>query len=200
MDGEEIYEENMEKEAEKMAEKMVKIRLDSGIEYECAEEVKIELEKVRKDFEDSKTELDKSQAKIDSLEAELAKEQEGRKADAEKAKENFDEAIKSRIELLKVAEAHKVENADAMTDAEIKVSVIKAVRGDAINLEGKSADYIDAAFDMAKADIKQHEDGLAQQREEVGKHNDEAKNDVDDVASAYEKLKNAEAEMYKGGK
>ena len=200
MDGEEIYEENMEKEAEKMAEKMVKIRLDSGIEYECAEEVKIELEKVRKDFEDSKAELDKSQAKIDSLEAELSKEQEGRKADAEKAKENFDEAVKSRIELLKVAEAHKVENADSMTDAEIKVSVIKAVRGDAINLEGKSNDYIDAAFDMAKADIKQHEDGIAQQREEVGKRNDEAKNDVDDVASAYEKLKNAEAEMYKGGK
>ena len=85
---------------------------------------------------------DKLQAKFDALEAELAKEKEGRKADAEKAKVNFDEAIKARVELLKVAEAHKVVNADSMTDNEIKTAVIKAVRGDAINLDGKSAEIV----------------------------------------------------------
>ena len=186
-----------------MAE-MTKIRLDSGIEYECAPEVKVEIEKMRKDSAEAKKEADKLQAKFDALEAELAKEKEGRKADAEKAKANFDEAIKARVELLKVAEAHKVANADSMTDTEIKTAVIKAVRGDAINLDGKSTDYIDAAFDMAKADVKQHEDGMAEQRKATQTHNDDGaqeNNDAaDDPEAAYQKLIEAERHMYEKGR
>ena len=183
-----------------MAE-MTKIRLDSGIEYECAPEVKVEIEKMRKDSAEAKKEADKLQAKFDALEADLKKEQEGRKADAEAAKANFDEAVKARVELLKVAEAHKVENADSMTDVEIKTAVIKAVRGDSINLDGKSADYIEAAFDMAKADNKQHEDGMAEQRVATQSHNDEANNDEEDSPeAAYQKLIAAEREMYTKGR
>ena len=201
MDGEQVLEEE-QKEDNKMAE-MTKIRLDSGIEYDCAPEVKVEIEKMRKDSADAKKEADKLQAKFDALEAELAKEKEGRKADAEKAKANFDEAIKARVDLLKVAEAHKVANADSMTDTEIKTAVIKAVRGDAINLEGKSADYIEAAFDMAKADVKQHEDGMAEQRKATQTHDDEGaqNNDAaDDPEAAYAKLVAAEREMYMKGR
>ena len=202
MDGSQVIDEDSEvKEANKMAE-MTKIRLDSGIEYECAPEVKVEIEKMRKDSADAKKEFDKLQAKFDALEAELKKEQEGRKADAEKAKANFDEAIKARVELLKVAGAHKVENADSMTDTEIKTAVIKAVRGDAINLEGKSADYIEAAYDMAKADVKQHEDGMAEQRKATQTHNDEAQNNdaADNPEAAYAKLIEAERHMYEKGR
>ena len=202
MDGEQVIDEEEQKEDNKMAE-MTKIRLDSGIEYECAPEVKVEIEKMRKDSADAKKEFDKLQAKFDALEAELKKEQEGRKADAEKAKANFDEAIKARVELLKVAEAHKVVNADSMTDTEIKTAVIKAVRGDAINLDGKSADYIEAAFDMAKADVKQHEDGMAEQRKATQTHDDEGaqNNDAaDDPEAAYAKLIAAEREMYMKGR
>ena len=189
-----------------MAE-MTKIRLDSGIEYDCAPEVKVEIEKMRKDSAEAKKAHDTLQAKFDALEAELAKEKEGRKADAEKAKANFDEAIKARVELLKVAETHKVANADSMTDTEIKTAVIKAVRGDAINLDGKSDDYIEAAYDMAKADIKQHEDGMAEQRKATQSHDDEGaqggaqNNDAaDDPEAAYAKLVAAEREMYMKGR
>ena len=202
MDGSQVVDDDSEvKEANKMAE-MTKIRLDSGIEYECAPEVKVEIEKMRKDSAEAQKEQDKLQAKFDALEAELKKEQEGRKADAEKAKANFDEAIKARVELLKVAEAHKVANADSMTDTEIKTAVIKAVRGDAINLDGKSTDYIDAAFDMAKADVKQHEDGMAEQRKATQSHDDEAQNNdvADDPEAAYAKLIEAERHMYEKGR
>ena len=201
MDGSQIIDDN-ERTENDMAE-MTKIRLDSGIEYECAPEVKVEIEKMRKDSAEAQKEQDKLQAKFDALEAELAKEKEGRKADAEKAKANFDEAIKARVELLKVAEAHKVANADSMTDTEIKTAVIKAVRGDAINLDGKSADYIEAAFDMAKADIKQHEDGMAEQRKATQTHDDEGaqNNDAaDDPEAAYAKLIEAERHMYEKGR
>ena len=203
MDGEQVIDdEDNSKEDNKMAE-MTKIRLDSGIEYECAPEVKVEIEKMRKDSADAKKEFDKLQAKFDALEAELAKEQEGRKADAEKAKANFDEAVQARVDLLKVAEAHKVANADSMTDTEIKTAVIKAVRGDAINLDGKSADYIEAAYDMAKADVKQHEDGMAEQRKATQTHDDEGaqNNDAaDDPETAYAKLIEAERHMYEKGR
>ena len=186
-----------------MAE-MTKIRLDSGIEYDCAPEVKVEIEKMRKDSAEAKKEFDKLQAKYDALDAELKKEQEGRKADADAAKANFDEAIKARVELLKVAEAHKVANADSMTDTEIKMAVIKAVRGDAINLDGKSADYIEAAYDMAKADVKQREDGMAEQRKATQTHNDggaQENNDEDDSPeAAYAKLIEAERHMYEKGR
>ena len=204
MDGSQIIDDEEEKQ---MAE-LTKIRLDSGIEYECAPEVKVEIEKMRKDSAEAQKEQDKLQAKFDALEAELKKEQEGRKADAEAHKANFDEAVKARVELLKVAEAHKVENADSMTDTEIKTAVIKAVRGDAINLDGKSDDYIEAAFDMAKADIKQHEDGMAEQRKATQSHDDDGaqggaqeNNDAaDDPEAAYAKLIEAERHMYEKGR
>lgn len=201
MDGEQVIDEEEQKEDNKMAE-MTKVRLDSGIEYDCAPEVKVEIEKMRKDSADMKKEADKLQAKFDALEAELAKEREGRKADAEKAKANFDAAVKARVELLDVAEAHKVANADSMTDTEIKTAVIKAVRGDAINLDGKSADYIEAAYDMAKADVKQHEDGMAEQRKATQTHDDGAQNNdaEDDPEAAYAKLIEAERHMYEKGR
>ena len=201
MDGSQVIDEENPKEDKKMAE-MTKIRLDSGIEYECAPEVKVEIEKMRKDSADTKKEFDKLQAKYDALDAELKKEQEGRKADAEKAKVNFDAAVKARVDLLKVAEAHKVANADSMTDTEIKTAVIKAVRGDAINLEGKSADYIEAAYDMAKADVKQHEDGMAEQRKATQSHDEGAQNNdaADDPEAAYAKLIEAERHMYEKGR
>lgn len=198
MDGMQIIDE----EEKDMADNMTKVRLDSGIEYECAPEVKVAIERMRLDATENKKAFDTLQAKFDAVEAELKKEQEGRKADAEKAKANFDEAVKMRVELLDVAKAHKIENADSMTDTEIKTAVIKAVRGDAINLDGKSADYIDAAFDMAKADVKQHEDGMAEQRKAIQSHDEgEQNNDAaDDPEAAYAKLIEAEREMYMKGR
>lgn len=202
MDGEQIWEDEEEKKEDaNMADKMTKVRLDSGIEYDCEPEVKVALEKMRQDAVEAKKAFDTLQAKFDAAEAELAKEKEGRKADADKANENFDAAVKARVGLLDVAKAHKIEKADGMTDTEIKTAVIKAVRGDAINLEGKSADYIDAAFDMAKADVKQHNDGMEEQRKATSTHADGENNDAnDDPQAAYKKLIEAESKMYQKGR
>ena len=73
MDGSQIIDD--ERNENDMAE-MTKIRLDSGIEYECAPEVKVEIEKMRKDSAEAKKAHDTLQAKFDALEAELAKEKE----------------------------------------------------------------------------------------------------------------------------
>jgi len=200
MDGEQVFEDDFERNDLQMAE-LTKVRLDTGIEYDCAPEVKVEIEKMRKDSAEKAKAFDTLQAKFDAVEAELKKEKEGRAKDAEENKKNFDEAVKSRVALLKVAEEHKIEKADAMTDVEIKTAVIKAVRGDSINLDGKSADYIEAAFDMAKADTKQHSDGIAKQNEATQSHADAAANNdaEDDPQAAYQKLIEAERTMYQKG-
>ncbi len=197
-----------------MADKdMTKIRLDGGLEYDAAPEVGVyveklrtEIEQMRKDSEDAKAEaqkvVDKMQAKLDAAVAEKDAAVKAHE-DAEKAaKENFDAAVANRVKMLAVAQENKIENADSMTDEEIKVAVIKAVRGDAIDLDGKSADYIEAAFDMAIIDAKKRADSMAEQRKNVDTHNDQQneKNDADDVEAALEKLKAAEAEMYLKGR
>lgn len=195
---------------------MTKIRLDGGLEYEAAPEVGVyveklrgEVEQLRKDAEDAKAEsakaIDTLQARLDAAVAEGEK-MKKEHADAEaEAKANFDAAVKSRVELLGIAEKHRIDKADEMTDAEIKIAVIKAVRGDAINLDGKSADYIEAAFDMAKADAKAREDGMAKQREALESRKDEqdsgkTNEDEADVEAAMQRLLTAEAEMYLKGR
>ena len=168
---------------------MTKIKLDGGLEYDAAPEIGVYIERLRADsaelekkISEMKSEQDKLQAKYD---ASLA-DNETLKKDAEKAaeesKKNFDSAVKSRVELLAVASKHKIEKADEMSDKEIKIAVIKSVRGDKFNLNGKSDDYISAAFDMAKDEIKNHEDAMANQRKEV---NDSSKNKTERFAFVF---------------
>ena len=202
MDGE----QEIELEEEEMSEtKMTKIKLDGGLEYDAAPEIGVYIERLRADsaelekkISEMKSEQDKLQANYD---ASLA-DNETLKKDAEKAaeesKKNFDSAVKSRVELLAVASKHKIEKADEMSDKEIKIAVIKSVRGDKFNLNGKSDDYISAAFDMAKDEIKNHEDAMANQRKEVNdsSENKTENNDEYNPAVALQKLKEYEAGLY----
>ena len=219
MDGEQEFESESNEEqkegVKKRMDNMTKIRLDGGLEYEAAPEVGVyvdklraENEQLRKDAADAaeaaQKEHDTLQAKFDAAAADIEKlKKECEDAEAE-AKKNFDEAVASRVALLGVAADHHIDKADEMTDTEIKVAVIKSVRGDAINLDGKSADYIEAAYDMAKADTKSREDGMAEQRkalqtrtEPTGKEREDAH---DDPEAALEKLKAEEAELYMKGR
>ena len=106
----------------------------------------------------------------------------------------------ARVTLLGVAQKHKIEKADTMDDKAIKVAVIKSVRGDRFSVDGKSDDYIDAAFDMAKADEASHEDGMSQQRQEIKKpadnqsHSDSIPDD--DPQAALDKLQQDEADLW----
>lgn len=217
MDGDqEIENEKLDEGDDKVAEKLAKVRLDNGLEYDAAPEVAVAFEHLRKDAAEKIKQLqddvatakkgrDTLQAKFDTLEAENKQ----LKADAEtKAKEaaaKFDAAIKERVALLKVAETHKVEKADSMNDREIKCAVIKAVRGDSLDLNGKSDEYVNAAYDMAKDENKKRDDSMETQRRAINtppqrlekNHRDD--DDEDDVEAALEKLRQDEANAWKGG-
>lgn len=218
MDGDQEFEDapninnDGTKEDNNMSDtKMTKIRLDGGLEYDAAPEVGVYVENLRKENEKLRTDMadaeakakksyDELQAKYDASHADNEK----LKADAWKAEEahkaNFDSAVKARVELLGVAEKHKIEKADSMTDKDIKLAVIKAVQGDKINLDGKSDDYIEAAFDMAKDEVKAREDSMAQQRQALNQKPEGQKEgtraDDDDPDAALQKLMKAEANYY----
>lgn len=161
--------------------KMPMIRLDNGCEYEAAAEVIAELNRLRAD---SKTATDKAtaetaradglQAKVDGHAAELTKV----KNDAESGA--FERA-RVRLELEAAARDHKViVKADA-TDSDVMCAIIKAVRGDSFNLDGKSDAYVQAAYDMVVGEKPNdkpprqsldHEDTRGQ-----GNHNSQPRND-----------------------
>ncbi len=98
--------------------------------------------------------------------------------------------------MLDVAQKHHIDGAEKMSNTDIKKAVIKAVRGDAVNLDDKSDDYINAAFDMSKDEGLQH-DGLAKQRKTTLQHGDKKDGiDADDPMAALRKLQQDEAEAY----
>lgn len=191
MDGDEIFEE------EKENNNMAKIRLDSGIEYEAAPEVIVAYEKAQTDLKENQTKMDSLQAKYDTLLAESEKVKKEHEDELKKAKETFDEAVKSRVEMLATAKKFEIEKADEMSDKDIKTAIIKKVHGDSLNIDGKSDEYINACFDMAKDKEIKHEDSLAQQRKAVNKE-DEDKKEVKQlsVRELEEKLRADEAELW----
>jgi len=192
MDGEQEAEVN---EEGKEGTTMGKIRIDSGLEYEAAPEVGVFVEKLRQDSAEKQKKLDELQAKYDAALSDLAKEKKER-ADEEKAQlEKFYAAVAERVKMLETAKAHKLDKAEEMTNRQIMEAVIRAARPD-VNLDGKSDDYINAAFDMAQAAAR--EDGMAEQRKAVSaptgkpqEHEDET-----DAAALMEKLRKDEAEAY----
>lgn len=193
MDGEQEAEDNEPEGKEGMT--MAKIRIDSGLEYEAAPEVEVYIKKLRQDSADKQKNLDEIQAKYDAAISDLAKLKKER-GDEEKAQsEKFYAAVAERVKMLETAKAHKLDKAEDMTNRQIMEAVIRAARPD-VNLDGKSDDYINAAFDMAQAAGR--EEGMAKQREAVGaptgkpqEHEDET-----DATALMEKLRKDEAEAY----
>jgi len=197
MDGDQYCVDEEEK-------KTMKIRLD-GIEYEAAPEVVNALDKAQKRADESENKVKETQKQLDVVTAEKdglqakvdsnAVEKEQIKKDAA---DNLATAVRSRVELLKTADALRVDKADEMTDKEIKVAVIKAVRGDGFDLTDKSDAYIDAAFDLAKADKRS--DGIADQRQKL-KQLPGSRNDENDGSSAgaRQRMIDNQQNAYKGG-
>lgn len=210
MDGEQEFEfdEETRKEEENMDNKMTKIRLDGGLEYDAAPEVGVHIEKLKNEIAALKNDVAATNKEKDTLQAKYdaaVSDNEKMKTDAEKAAkeaaEKFDAAVKARVNLLEVAAKHKIEKTDGLTDKEIKIAIIKAVRGGKLNLDGKSDDYIEAAYDMAKDESETRADNMANQRGKLankgqggdGENNHE---DADDPAVALKKLMDEEAKAY----
>lgn len=128
---------------------MVKVRLDStGQAYDAAPEVANELAKLQAQIATLTTAKDAAEARADSVQAALDTE----KAKADQIRADAVEQVKGRIELEAQAAKLGVKFAQDATDRVIREAVIKHVRGDAMRLDGKSDDYVVAAFDMAVAE------------------------------------------------
>jgi len=199
MDGNQDFEDESE-----VLNTMPKIRLD-GIEYEAAQEVINALNKANERSDAAEGANTETQKRLDAVTAErdgLKVKVDAFPAEIEKvrkdAADNLNSAVKSRVELLKTAEAFRIDKADELDDKEIKIAVIKAVRGDDFNAEGKSDDYINAAYDFAKGEKRQ--DSMSQQRQTLNggkKREDEQDNSAEAARERYVK---GLQEAHKGGK
>lgn len=186
------------------SDNMGKIRLDSGLEYECAPEVKVAYEQLRADQADKQKQIDTLQGKFDAAE-QIAKKA---KEDADKQKEemtkNFDSAVKSRVTMLAVAKEHKIDKADELTDKDIKIKIIKKVNGDSFDVEGKSDEYIDGVFDMCRESKVKTDKAAEEVRKTINGDADKTDTSPKDATDAYieaqEKLRADEANAWKGGK
>ena len=187
MDGEQIL--DME------VKEMSKIKLDNDIEYDVPAEVESAFKGMTEKADEQKKAFDELSAKHDSAMAEIEK----LKAEAEKReadfKAKFDEAVATTIELRTIASKHGIEKADEMSNEEIKKAVVMKVHPK-LNLDGKSAEYIEVAFDLAKDTEVQHEDAMAEQRKAMGgvapTHEDEM-----DLEKVKAEFMEKESKLYK---
>jgi len=169
MDGNEIFKgDNNDKSNMKI---MNKLKLDNGIEYEAAAEVVVAFEALRGDVETAQSEKADAQGKIDALTAEV----DTLKAEVAKIEQIKADAIaEAKAEIaeraaLEVKAEKFAVKCDGLETRAIKEACIKASRKDA-ELEGKSDEYIDAAFDLAVELVKDADDKMSAQRKETGKH------------------------------
>jgi len=188
---------------------MGKIRLDNGIEYEAAPEVIVAFDELRKsnsELEDKNKDLEKkvdtTEAERDTLKADKGKFEEQLKAKDKEHADGLHEAVKQRVSLLSVAEKHKIEKADEMAEREIKEAVVKAVRGDGMDLSQKSDEYVNAAFDMVKEDTAMRDDAMSKQRKAINNPADQERKDEAPSSSteARQRMIENQQNAFKGGK
>ena len=166
--------EDFSTQQEQQTMSMVKVKLDSGLEYDAAPEVSVELAKLRADAAGIELKL----AAIPTLTAErdtLKARVDGFQAELDKARDEGKAAAEAKVKLDAVAVSFKIDAKDK-TDRQIKEAVIKAVTPK-LNLDGKDDAYVSTAFDMAvemRGDVS-----MADQRKQALNHNDsgDQKND-----------------------
>lgn len=200
---------NKQKPQEKQGgNQMPKTKLD-GIEYEAAQEVinALEKEQARADASEAQRialqkEIDKLTAERDALNAKISENITKLRDMKEDSEENIKAIVKARVELLKTAESFRVDKADDMDDKDIKIAVIKAVRGDEFDPKDKSDDYINAAFDFAKADKRS--DAMSEQRKKIYNHEQRSDAAPTSAEESRQKMIDRQTKAYlgeeKGGK
>lgn len=174
--------EDFSTQQEQQTMSMVKVKLDSGLEYECAPEVSVALAKLRSDAAEAATKL----AAIPTLTAErdtLKARVDGFSAELETAKKEGEAAgraaAESKTKLDSVAAAFKVDTKDK-TERQIKEAVIKAATPK-LNLDGKDDAYIDVAFAVAQE--MKGDAGIIDQRQHAQHHNDGGGNRNDSMSA-----------------
>lgn len=140
---------------------MDKIRLDSGLSYEAAPEVIQEVNRLREDLAAAKADKDKAEARADSAEADKQK----LEGTIEQIKQDASAAALARVKLEAQAKELGVEFKADAKDRDIQEAIIKKVRGDSFKMDGKSDDYVAAAFDLAVSEKQARQDTVAATRQ-----------------------------------
>lgn len=175
--------EDFSTQQEQQTMNVVKVKLDSGLEYDAAPEVSVELNKLRSDAAETVKKLaaiptltaerDTLKARVDGFDAELKKAREEGRTDAE-----------AQVKLEAVAASFKVDAKDK-APRQIKEAVIKLVTPK-LSLDGKDDAYVETAFAIAlemKGDA-----AMASQREHVHHNNDDGGETKTDSMSARDRM------------
>lgn len=127
--------------------------------------------------------LDAMTAERDNLKTKVDAAEADKKAAVDKAVENTKKEVKERAELEADAKKAKVEKTDGMDNKALKIAIIKALRGDSVNFDGKSEDYVNAYFDSVRADLDAN-NAASQMRKTVVNKN-ESKNEGGSSAAQH---------------
>lgn len=187
-------------ETRKDSKNMIKLRLDTGIEYDVTPEVKAAYDALETKNAELKKAKDVAEAEKDVAEGETKKAKDALEQAKKENKDNFDAAVAERIDMLTVATKHGIKDAEKMDSADIKKEVIKKVHGD-VKLDGKSDDYIQAMYDLAKDKTDSADEKAGKQRKDMadgveGRADDGETEPANDPVAALAKLKADEAELY----
>ena len=97
--------------------------------------------------------VDAMTAERDSLKSKVDAAEADKKAAVDKAVEDTKKEVKERAELEADAKKAKCDKTDGMDNKALKIAIIKAVRGDSLNFDGKSDDYVNAYYDSIRGDL-----------------------------------------------
>ena len=61
------------------------------------------------------------------------------------------------------AKKAQVEKTDGLDNKALKIAIVKALRGDSVDFEGKTDDYINAYYDSIKNDLNDTDEAVRQQ-------------------------------------
>lgn len=139
--------ETLEEHIDGLAEELSTSKADGVTASIKIDELQAELEGLKAQVETITNDRDSIQARLDSVVAE-------KEAAIEEAVKKAKDELAERSELEEVARDAKVDGFEDMDNLALKTAVIKAVRGDSFDVEGKSVGYLEGAFDMAKESLR----------------------------------------------
>ncbi|MDB5849803.1 MAG: hypothetical protein JWP29_3555 [Rhodoferax sp.] len=148
-------------------EKLADVRLDTGITYKAAPEVVHAVTKLQADLAAAVSRADAATATADSTKAALDTAKVNHEAELAKVRADAVGVVRARMDMEAKATALGVTVATGSTDHDLRVAVIRKVRGDALDLTGKSPDYVSAAYDLAVEDGVKRQDSAGSQRQQV---------------------------------
>lgn len=181
---------NHTQEAPLAEDRLVGVRLDN-IDYKASPEVSVALDRARADAAAAVARADAAQAAADSATARHDSAVAQHAAELAQVRADALATVRARMDMEAKAGAMGVTFADGVSDHDLRVAVIRHVRGDALDLSGKSADYVAAAYDMALADGVKRTDSVAEQRRQSAPNPAAVRGDADPYAAHVARLTTA---------